>query len=315
MLGERMEAELREQPTLLRQNWSFYDDRARECLKGKSFDLVLLVARGSSDNAALYARYLIEIYLGIPVVLAAPSVLTRYGRHVKYPNTLAIGISQSGAAPDVAEILSDVRGAGHTTVAITNTPGSTITQVSDCTILLNLNKELAVAATKTYTASLLALYAVCRAMGADLECPPLPDDGWVDQCGAEAASEAPELPACENLFTLARGIRFCSAEESALKLMECALLPCLAYSQADFEHGPKALASDKSAAIIYGEPPANWQSREFRYYQAPERNGVPESVMPIWDAVYAQWLSLLAARERGLDPDKPERLLKVTKTL
>jgi glucosamine--fructose-6-phosphate aminotransferase (isomerizing) len=316
MLGQRMEEELREQPTLLQQNWAFYDDFATQSLQGKDFDLVLLVARGSSDNAALYARYLIEIYLGIPVVLAAPSVLTRYNKQVRYPkNTLAIGISQSGAAPDVSEVMGYMRESGHTTFAITNTPKSKITELAEFSLLLNLKKELAVAATKTYSASLLALYAVCRGLKADLECPQLPDDLWVQQCGTRARVDSTRLPECENLFTLARGIRFCSAEESALKLMECALLPCLSYSQADFEHGPKALASDNSAAIVYGEPPSNWRSQEFHYVQAPERAGVPEAIQPIWDAIFAQWLALIAARQRDLDPDKPEGLLKVTKTL
>src|SRR5579859_5018141 len=153
MLGRRMEAEMREQPALLRSNWPEYDRAAASYLGGRKPEMVLLVARGSSDNAALFARYLIEIFLKVPVSLVAPSVLTRYGAHVRYRNLLAIGISQSGAAPDVAEVLQDLRANGHATLTITNTAGSAITEVSDATILLNLGAEQAVAATKTYTAS------------------------------------------------------------------------------------------------------------------------------------------------------------------
>src|SRR5258708_17293822 len=130
MLGRMMESEMREQPLLLLQNWPFYDEHLRRILKDERPELILLAARGSSDNAALYARYLIEIYLQIPVVLAAPSVLTRYHAHPKYPRTLAIGISQSGAAPDVSEIIEDMRERGHSTLAITNTAGSRLAKAA-----------------------------------------------------------------------------------------------------------------------------------------------------------------------------------------
>src|SRR5947209_6153753 len=101
MLGELMEREIREQPEILAKAAGSYFPALLESLSGVKIDMVLIAARGSSDHAALYARYLIEIHLGIPVSLAAPSVLTRYGTHVRYTNCLCIGISQSGAAPDV----------------------------------------------------------------------------------------------------------------------------------------------------------------------------------------------------------------------
>lgn len=315
VLGELMEAEIREQPILLAQNWPFYERQMEECLAGRSFEAVLLAARGTSDNAALYARYLIEIYLGIPVILAAPSVLTRYKVHVKYPKTLAIGISQSGAAPDVAEVLSDLRAGGHTTLGITNTAHSPITRAAEFSLILDLEKELAVAATKTYTASLLALYAVTRALGADLDCPELPDETWCDECCSKADQDASTVKEAENVFALARGLRFCSAEETSLKLMECALVPSLAYSLADFEHGPRALASKHSAAVMYGPTPDTWKSLPVEVLEAPERQGLPEPMLPIWDALYGQWLALHTARLKDLNPDSPAQLQKVTKTL
>jgi glucosamine--fructose-6-phosphate aminotransferase (isomerizing) len=310
-----MEAEIREQPVLLTQNWPFYEERTNEWLRGKKFDAVLLAARGTSDNAALFARYLIEIYLGVPAILAAPSVLTRYGVHVRYPKTLAIGISQSGAAPDVSEVLSDLRASGHTTLAITNTQGSPITRSAEYGLVLDLAKEQAVAATKTYSASLLALYAVIRALGADLEDPQLPDEAWCDECSCRAEEDAETVRDAENIFALARGMRFCSAEETSLKLMECALLPSLSYSLADFEHGPRALASKQSAAVVFGPTPESWHDLPVGVIEAPERVGTPEPVQPIWDALYGQWLALYTARLKNLDPDSPARLQKVTRTL
>ena len=189
ILGELMESEIRAQPSLLAHNSGRYFDELKSALAGQDFEMVLIAARGSSDNAALFARYLVEIHLGIPVSLAAPSVLTRYGAEIKYPKCLAIGISQSGAAPDVAEVLERMRKAGHTTLAITNTAGSRLTESAEFTLNLQMGKEYAVAATKTYTASLLAVYQLVRAMGAKLPAPSLPDDAWLDQC-YEAANAA-----------------------------------------------------------------------------------------------------------------------------
>src|SRR5687768_16407362 len=124
MLGEWMEKEILQQPAILARCQASYASQLAPLLAGKSFDMVLLVARGSSDNAAIVARYWIEVFAGIPVTLAAPSVLTRFRSRVRYRNCLAIGISQSGAAPDVAEVLGYLREEGHTTLGITNTPGS-----------------------------------------------------------------------------------------------------------------------------------------------------------------------------------------------
>ncbi len=118
---------------------------------------------------------------------------------------------------------------------------------------------------------------------------------------------------CSNLFSLARGYEFCTAQESALKLMECALLACKAYSVADFEHGPKALAGYGSAAIVYGEDCENLQKQGCIVVRAPHSIDGPLS--PIWDILFGQWLALTAARARGLNPDDPQHIQKVTETL
>jgi glucosamine--fructose-6-phosphate aminotransferase (isomerizing) len=315
MLGQFMEAEIRQQPAVLAQGAAAYGPVLREAVAGREFDMVLLAARGSSDNAALYARYLIEVFVGIPVALAAPSVLTRYGRHVRYPRCLAIGISQSGAAPDVAEVLAALRESGHATLALTNTEGSRLTEVAEHHVLLEAGLEKSVAATKTYSTSLLALYELTRALGAEL--PPaagaLPNDAWVERTCQAAAEASGPVVRSQPVFSLGRGFGFATCQESALKLMECALIPCKAYSSADFEHGPKALAGHGSAVISYDGPKPNLEAQGCDILEAPEAPG-PEPLRPLWDVVFAQWLALTAARARGLDPDQPQHIRKVTQT-
>ena len=316
MLGELMETEIWEQPDILARSCDRYLEDARSSVQDRTFDIVLLAARGSSDHAAQFARYLIEIHLGIPVSLAAPSVLTRYGTRVGYKNALAIGISQSGSAPDVSEVLAMMREEGHATIAITNTEKSRLTQIADSTVLLDAGPERSVAATKTYTASLLALYQLARALGADIPDPKklLPGKGWMNDANAAAETASGPILRSNPTFALARGYSFCTALETALKLMECALVPCKAYSTADFEHGPKALAGHGSAAVVYGEPAQGLAAQGCRILQAPDA-AVPEPVQPIWEIVFGQYLALFAARSHGLDPDHPDHIQKVTETL
>lgn len=315
-LGALMESEIRQQPEVLARNSDRYFATLQDALGTKQFDMVLLVARGSSDHAAQYARYLMEIKLGIPVSLAAPSVWTRYKTEIKYPNCLAVGISQSGSAPDVAEVLSAMREQGHSTLAVTNTADSRITHAAEHTLLLEAGAEESVAATKTYTCSLLAMYQLVRALGGSLPLPELPTSGWVEEAFHIASTFSGPLNRCSPVFSIGRGYSFATAQETALKLMECALLPCKAYSAADFEHGPKALAGHGSAAISFFGSLDGIQSQgcEILEVNAPISSD-NEAIYPIWDIVASQWLALLVARSRGLDPDHARHLNKVTQTL
>lgn len=311
MLGQHMEREIREQPSVLRR--AEYG-KALASLRGRSFDMVLLAARGSSDHAALFARYLIEVHLGIPVSLAAPSVLTRFGTRVRYRNCLGIGISQSGAAPDIAEVLEAMREDGHTTVGITNTEGSRLATTTDVPVLLGAGLEKALAATKTYTASLLAVLELVKALGAALPPLVLPDDPWVSRCEEEAKVASGAVLRSAPVFALGRGYDFATAHETALKLMECALIPCKSYSTADFEHGPKALAGHGSAAISYAGERPGLSEQGCEIVVAPSPDLVPNESLPLWHAVFGQWVALHAARARGLDPDAARHLSKVTQT-
>ena len=309
-----MEAEIREQPAALAANCERYEQELSAILRGSSFDMILIAARGSSDHAALYARYLIEVYLGIPVSLAAPSVWTRYNARVRYSRCLCIGISQSGAAPDVAEVLEALRSDGHTTLGITNTEGSRLTQVAQHSLCLNVGQETSLPATKTYSASLLALYQLVVALGGHLyECTDvLPTMQWLADTHLAAKDAGPIVTSRTPMFSLGRGFGFATALEQALKLMECALVACKGYSVADFEHGPKALVDKRSGAIAFGPVP----EMDCAVVKCPDTpNHVPEPLRPIWDCFFAQWLALEAARIMGVDPDAPPNLNKVTRTL
>jgi len=309
-----MEAEIREQPAALAANCERYGAELTKILKGQKFDMVLIAARGSSDHAALYARYLIEIFLGIPVSLAAPSVFTKYGGKVKYPNCLCIGISQSGAAPDVAEVVETLREDGHMTLGITNTEGSRLTEVAEHSLCLGVGPEKSLPATKTYSASLLAMYQIVAAIGARVEpcAQALPDDSWVESTRLAAVAAGPTVTSRVPLFSLGRGYGFATTLEQALKLMECALIACKGYSIADFEHGPKALVDKRSGVIAFGPVP----EMECAVVRCPDTPAhVSEPLRPIWDAFFAQWIALEAARIMGVDPDAPRNLNKVTRTL
>lgn len=314
MLGKKMEAEIREQPATLAANCERYEQELSSFLQGASFDMILIAARGSSDHAALYARYLIEVYLGIPVSLAAPSVWTRYNARVRYPKCLCIGISQSGAAPDVAEVVEALREEGHMTLGITNTPGSRLTEVAEHSLCLEVGKENSLPATKTYSASLLAMYQLVTALGGHLyDCTStLPTIAWLADTHLEAKQAAPVVTSRSPMFSLGRGFGFATALEQALKLMECALVACKGYSIADFEHGPKALVDKRSGAIAFG-PVEEMDCAVIKCPDTPPQ--VPEPLRPIWDSFFAQWLALEAARIMGVDPDSPPNLNKVTRTL
>ncbi|ARU40651.1 hypothetical protein CCB80_05650 [Armatimonadetes bacterium Uphvl-Ar1] len=312
-LGILMEKEIRQQPQVLAENADRYFSELKQFLAGKSYDMILLAARGSSDHAALYARYMIEIHLGIPVSLAAPSVITQHNSKIRFPKSLAIGISQSGAAPDVSEVIAYCREQGHDTLAITNTPGSRLTQEAAYSVVLGAGEEQSIAATKTYSTSLLALGQLVRAMGAEIPAPVLPDQEWLEYSLQVASENSGHIVRCSPIFALGRGYSYCTAVETALKLMECALIPAKSYSIADFHHGPKALANPATACILYGEVPDDLRATGATVIEAPKADkGV---WAPLWNIQFGQWLSLLASRARGLNPDQAQNLKKVTETL
>ncbi len=161
--------EIRQQPDALEQTLAHqarHAARFRAFLEKRKPRLVVIIARGTSDNAAQFGRYLIEITTGIPVSLAAPSVQTIYGARVDYKDALVVAVSQSGESTDISVLLERARKTGAITVGITNEPKSTLANLAEHVFLVRAGREKSVAATKTYTGQLLSFYMLAHALGA-----------------------------------------------------------------------------------------------------------------------------------------------------
>jgi glucosamine--fructose-6-phosphate aminotransferase (isomerizing) len=338
-----MYREIHEQPevltTILEEEWGAVVDAART-LRSRGFRFAMLAARGTSDNAALYAKYLFEIRLGVPVSLAAPSAFTLYESEMNLENVLVIGISQSGESKDVLEVLHRSRQLGAITLSMTNDEASSLASAADVHLWLRAGDEKSVAATKTYTAELLLLYLLIAALEETPEPEPeveqLPDQA---RQVLEVAWEGVERYRYADYMTVAsRGYNFATAKEAALKLMETTYTVTEAFSEADLRHGPMAmigrgfpvvlivpsgkayqsmgslargLASRDAELVVMGEDPG-LVGEAAAGFLVPV--SCPEELSPILYALPAQLLAHGVAELRGLDPDSPRGLSKVTET-
>ena len=302
----------------------------------------VIAARGSSDHAALYAKYLFGRRNRALVALAAPSLFTRYASPPSLDGQCVIGISQSGASPDVLAVLEEAVRQGAMTVAITNAPESKMASVADLVLPLNAGAERSVPASKTYTASLMALALISQAIDPDV------DFGLA--LARVPSSMAGALKAEENLDALApaltgpraivlgRGFNFCTAEEIALKLTETSYVLARAWSVADFEHGPIAVVEPGFPVLLVGgggSVEADLQAICARLVAygcrviglfdgasaprgldaaAVHDSGLPEELTPLTLAVLGQLLAHRVAAARGVDPDQPRALHKITRT-
>jgi len=304
---------------------------------GEAPDGIVIVARGSSDYAAIYGRYLLEAATGRPAALAAPSLQTLYGVESRLSGWLAVGISQSGRTPEIATVLDRYKRAGARTLAITNDPDSPLAHSASSSLALGAGEEAAVPATKTFTAQLAALALVAEALG------PVPwnDADWERVPGAmetvlgdfAAAERAAErLDGADELVALGRGYLMPVALEAALKLREAARLRAEGWSAADFRHGPVTVAgADLPVLAVSAAGPAaadvdelageaaesgatvlrlaDDESADLAY---PGDMAEPLRALPA--AVRAQQLALALARRRNIEPDSPPGLRKVTPT-
>jgi glucosamine--fructose-6-phosphate aminotransferase (isomerizing) len=304
--------------------------------------MVVLAARGTSDNAALYGRYLIETRWGILASLAAPSVITVYRARLRLRGALVIGLSQSGASPDIVEFLDGARARGALTVAITNNGASPLARRADETVLLEAGRERSVAATKTYTAQLTVLSLLAAEAAGDRalaahhqELPRLMERAL----GAEHRVQAIawRWRRVEECLVTSRGYNFATAREAALKLKETCYIVAEPLSSADLLHGPIAVV-ERGFPVLLIAPPG----KAFRHLGAiAERLGrqgagtvvlasdaalLQRATLPLEMPVtldealsphiYVLPLQLLAchlSRLRGLDPDHPRGLRKVTR--
>jgi len=298
---------------------------------------VLIAARGTSDNAARYAQYLFGAAGGLPVALAAPSLTTLYGRPPDPRGGLVIGISQSGRSPDIVETLAAARRAGAPTLAIVGDTESPLARAADEVLPLHAGEERSVAATKTYTAELAAVALLALSLAGKRML--LKRLAAVPEAMAAALATDPavrrmarRLGGATRAVVLARGVNFPTAWEIALKLKELALILAEPYSSADFEHGPIALAESDLPAVVVsapgGKPEAELHKLARRLAARkspvlaiglPQRGAiplpeVPELLSPLVAVIPGQLLAFHAALSRGLDPDRPRGLSKITQT-
>ncbi|RZU50055.1 glutamine--fructose-6-phosphate transaminase [Krasilnikovia cinnamomea] len=306
---------------------------------------VIFVGRGTSDHAALYGAYLTEIRLGLPVGLASPSAITLYGARPDLSDALVVGVSQSGGSPDLAGVLTVARQSGALTLAVTNNPDSPLVAAAELAIDIAAGHERAVAATKTYTAELLALLLLVEGVRAGdgvlpaderaaLEkLPQLAEEVLADNA-ADALAQRYRF--ASRLVATGRGYAYPTARETALKLMETSYLPALAFSGADLLHGPLAMADpDVPVLAVVGDGPGGQAMRDVVNRLGERRAdvvtvgpadvpgaagrlavpAVDERYAPLLDILPLQKLALALALARGEDPDAPRGLNKVTTTL
>ena len=303
---------------------------------------VVIAARGSSDNAARYAQHVFGRLCGLPVALATPSLHTVYGTPPRMGDALVLGISQSGASPDVVRVIEDGRRQGAVTVAVTNDPASPMGRAAAHVLELGTGAEESVAATKTYTASLGAVAALAAAIArdadraAELAAMPAILAAQLELTG-DAAPAVARAAAWERLAVAGRGANYATAFEAALKIKELAAVVAEPYSPPDFLHGPIALVAPGYPVLaIAPSGPALAGMREL-LKEVRERGAEvvvvsddasladpgelllplvasPEWLSPLVAVLPAQLLAVGVAEARGVDVDTPFGLSKVTRT-
>jgi glucosamine--fructose-6-phosphate aminotransferase (isomerizing) len=334
-----MAGEMAEQPVRLRRLIERSDALAERVHAVTPMPLngVTIVARGSSDNAAVYGRYLLEAATAKPVSLAAPSLHTLYDVAVDYSGQLVIAVSQSGATPEIVRTLQALQQGGGRGLAITNDPESALANVATEAIALEMGDERAIPATKTVTGQLTALAIVALALGRvpftreELQAVPAAVQAVLDDPGSVArAVEA--LVGAPQLLVVARGYLYAAALETALKIKEACSLLADGYSAADLRHGPIAAVTRGLPVIALctrgpARPDVAALVEELRARQAtvlvvgtgeradvPLPDDVPEPLAPIVAVVRGQQVAHELALRRGNDPDNPTGLTKVTLT-
>lgn len=336
--------EIFEQPLVLENTLAGEREKYKKLggfLQQKDIDLVVIAARGSSDNAALFGRYLIEVTCGLPVSLAAPSVYTLYDAHLDLSRSLVVGVSQSGEGVDINLVLESAKKAGATTLGITNEAASSMAGIVDETMLIHAGRERSVAATKTYTGQMLHFYMLAEALGGrQLNTERIPE--YTSRSLAlkdKVAALVDRYVFVENCVVVGRGMNYGNSYELALKLMETCYVVAERFSSADFFHGPLAIVERRFPVVMFAPRGVTQKSSLELLHRLRELGAdclsitnddeidalSPNSIMispeideflsPIPFIVPAQLFAALLSEAKGLDPDAPRSLSKVTKTV
>lgn len=343
--GVLMSAEIAEQPEALLRLLAA--DRLEqvahlaETVRRRAPRFVLLAARGTSDHAALYGKYLVEVSLGLPAGLASPSTMTAYGARPDLSDVLLLTVSQSGSTLDLLQTVRTARAGGATTLSVTNSADSELARESELHLDVLAGPERAVAATKSYSAQLLALWLFVEMYrggdGAAAMAIPGAAQSLVDR-RPEVAALASRYRFTDRLVTTGRGYSYPTARESALKLMETSYVAAHAFSGADLLHGPLAMIDHDHPVLAIVPDGVGADAMRPVLERLSERGAdvavfgggqlvemgtvgmdlgcpdVTEELHPVVDIIPLQLLALEMALARGFDPDAPRGLSKVTGT-
>ena len=338
-------SEILEQPAVVRQLIAEELPNIQKITKAlkEKFKYIVIAARGTSDNAARYAQYVLGAFNHIQVALATPSLFTIYNSPPDLSDALVVGISQSGQSPDIVAVLEEARKQNRPTLCITNEDKSPLAEAAEFLLPLHTGKEKAVAATKTYTASLaaIALFSSCLTN----------DDTRLDEIrhmsekldkvledALSIVKNTERYRYIDHCVVLGRGFNYSTAFEVALKVKELTRVVTVPYSSADFKHGPiatiqkgfpvivisssgrmgdhideftvKVMAMGAELIVISDQDSLLEKSRlGFRMAA-----GIPEWLSPIANVLPGQLFARQLALEKGLNIDRPEGITKVTET-
>ncbi len=341
-MSSLLETEIMSQPAVLARLLERESTRVAEIVRQlPPFSYALMAARGTSDNAALYAQYAWASCAGYPVALATPSLYTLYGTPPRMDGALVVGVSQSGQSPDIVAVIEEGKRQGRPTLAITNDGNSPLAAAADHVIELHAGAERSVAATKTYTAQLAVMALLAAAFSGD----GLDDLMRAPEAVAETLNGASAIAARAERYrymtqcvVVGRGYNLASAIELSLKIKELTYAMTTSYSSADFRHGPIATVGDglpvilimpsgathddlrnlvdelrqrDAELLIISDQEQSWSLAET---PLPVAARMPEWLSPITSIVPGQLFALHLALAKNLDPDKPRGLNKVTKT-
>jgi glucosamine--fructose-6-phosphate aminotransferase (isomerizing) len=342
-----LQSEIFEQPECLAHllhNQQESVDKITAAIHKREIQYVFLAARGTSDNAGRYANYLWGALNRLPLALATPSLFTYYNQPPTLRGALVVGISQSGQSPDIVSVIEEGRRQGCLTLSITNVPDSPLALAADLVMDIQAGDEKAIAATKTYTNELMAIAMLSATLAGDkthrraLE----KVSGWAEKVlkqDAIIAQLAERYRYMRQCVVLGRGFNYCTAFEWALKLKELTYIVAEPYSSADFQHGPIAMV-EGGFPILAIAPRGKVQDsmmemlgrlrgdhraelvvisddkRALSLAQSPVQlpDGIPEWLTPIVGIIPTQLFTYHLTLAKGLDPDRPRTIGKVTET-
>jgi glucosamine--fructose-6-phosphate aminotransferase (isomerizing) len=343
----KMYKEIMEQPAALarclEKNTPLVKAIAKELRKHR-IDSIYIAARGTSDHAAVYGKYLFELVLGIPVALAAASVYTLYRRNLHLEHSFVIGISQSGQAADALEVVQAARRQGALTVSITNAPDSPLAAAAEFPLDCAAGPELSVAATKTFStelfllANLAAEWADNRLFQERLRQIPQGMEQALTTIETLLATQVERYRFMEECFVLARGVNYAVSLEAALKIQETTYVRAKAFATSDFQHGPIAMIDPGIPVIVFAPDgpafadvaamvrrlhqdrvelviiAANQALLELAATAVPLPATDDDLISPFYNTAVAQLFACKLAAVKGMDPDHPRIIHKVTVT-